>query len=106
MTKRSLRVLPIEWKASAEAELLEILAYISDRNELAAERLYQRIQQDLEHASEHPYLFKPSLRIPGAREIVNHPNYSVLYRVTSICIQVVNVVHSRRQFPDGGGFFY
>jgi plasmid stabilization system protein ParE len=30
-------VLPVEWKASADADLLEILAYISERNELAAE---------------------------------------------------------------------
>ena len=67
-------MLPVEWKASADAELLEILAYISDRNEQAAERLYERIQRDLEHASEHPYIFKPSLRVPGAREIVTHPS--------------------------------
>ena len=60
-------MLPVEWKGSADAELLEILAYISDRNEQAAERLYERIQRDLEHASEHPYIFKPSLRVPGAR---------------------------------------
>jgi len=95
-------VLPVEWKPSAEADLLEILAYISDRNELAAERLYEHIQQDLVHASEHPYLFKPSLRAPGAREIVTHPNYLILYRVTSSCIEVVNVVHARQQFPVGG----
>jgi len=95
-------VLPVEWKAPANAELLEILAYISDRNELAAERLYERIQQDLEHASEHPYIFKQSFRVPGAREIVTHPNYLILYRVTSTCIEVVNVVHARREFPNGG----
>lgn len=93
-------MLPVEWKASADAELLEILAYISDRNEQAAERLYERIQQDLEHASEHPYIFKSSLRVPGAREIVTHPNYLILYRVTSSCIEVVNVVHARREFPS------
>jgi len=92
-------VLPVEWKASADADLLEILAYISERNELAAERLYERIQQDLVHASEHPYLFKPSRRVSGAREIVTHPNYVILYRVTRTCIEVVNVVHARRQFP-------
>jgi addiction module RelE/StbE family toxin len=92
-------VLPVEWKASADAELLEILAYISDRNEQAAEKLYERIQHDLEHASEHPYIFKSSSRVPGAREIVTHPNYLILYRVTSTCIEVVNVVHARREFP-------
>jgi toxin ParE1/3/4 len=93
-------VLPVEWKASADADLMEILAFISDRNHVAAERLYERIQKDLEHASEHPYLFKRSERVPGAREIVTHPNYLVLYHVTSTCIEVVNVVHARQEFPS------
>lgn len=99
MSAKTHSVLPIEWKASADAELLEILAFISERNALAAQRLYEGIKQDLEHASEHPYLFKPSLRVPGAREIVTHPNYILLYRVTSSCIEVVNMVHARREFP-------
>ena len=92
-------MLPVEWKASADADLLEILDSISEHNEQAAERLFDRIQYDLEHAAEHPYLFKPSQRIPGMREIVTHPNYVVLYRVTATCIEVVNVVHARREFP-------
>jgi len=92
-------VLPVEWKASANADLLKILDSISEHNEQAAERLFDRIQYDLEHAAEHPYLFKPSQRIPGMREIVTHPNYIVFYRVTATCIEVVNVVHARREFP-------
>jgi len=92
-------VLPVEWKASAQADLLDILAYIRERNAQAAEQLFERIQKDLEHASEHPYLFKPSLRVSGAREIVTHPNYLILYRVTTTCIEVVTVVHARREFP-------
>jgi toxin ParE1/3/4 len=78
---------------------LEILDYISERNEQAALRLFECIEQDLEHAAEHPYLFKSSLRVPGMREIVTHPNYVIFYRVTATCIEVVNVVHVRRQFP-------
>jgi plasmid stabilization system protein ParE len=92
-------VLPVEWKASADADLLGILESISEHDEQAAERLFDRIQYDLEHAAEHPYLFKPSQRIPGMREIVTHPNYIVFYRVTATCIEVVNVVHVRREFP-------
>jgi len=41
----------------------------------------------------------PSQRILGLREIVVHPNYIVLYRVAATCIEVVNVVHARREFP-------
>ncbi|EPX8660772.1 type II toxin-antitoxin system RelE/ParE family toxin, partial [Shigella sonnei] len=35
----------------------------------------------------------------GLREIVTHPNYIILYRVTASSIEVVNIVHSRRQYP-------
>ena len=93
-------MLPVEWTASANADLLEILDFISDRNEQAAEWLFNRIQYDLEHASEHPYLFKPSERIPGTREIVTHPNYVIFYLVTVTCIEVVSVVHSRQEYPS------
>jgi toxin ParE1/3/4 len=37
--------------------------------------------------------------VPGLREVVAHPNYVVLYRVAAACIEVVAVVHARRQFP-------
>ena len=50
--------------------------------------------------SEHPYLYRQSERVPGLREIVAHPNYIVLYRVAASRIEVVNVVHARRQFPE------
>ena len=53
-------MLLIEWTASAKLDLLEILDYIAERNEKAADRLFERIEQDLEHAAEHPYLFKSS----------------------------------------------
>ncbi|EEX9459584.1 type II toxin-antitoxin system RelE/ParE family toxin, partial [Escherichia coli] len=31
--------------------------------------------------------------------IVAHPNYIILYRVTTSSVEVVNVIHARRQFP-------
>ncbi|WP_353747698.1 type II toxin-antitoxin system RelE/ParE family toxin, partial [Shigella sp. FJ200801] len=49
--------------------------------------------------TEHPYLYPPSERVLGLREIVTHPNYIILYRVTASSIEVVNIVHSRRQYP-------
>jgi toxin ParE1/3/4 len=92
-------VLLIEWTPAASVDLLEILDYISERNERAASDLYERIERDLEHAAAHPYLFKSSQRVPGLREIVTHPNYVIFYQVDTVCIKVVNVVHARREFP-------
>lgn len=92
-------MLAIEWTAAAELDLREILSFISDRNVTAAEELCQRIPHDLEQAAGHPYLFRSSFRIAGLREIVVHPNYIVFYRVGIACIEVINVVHVRREFP-------
>ena len=92
-------MLPIEWRASARADLQQILDFISERNEPAADRLFAQMQTDLEHAAEHPYLYKSSQRIPGLREIVTHPNYVIFYRVSAEYIEVVTVVHARREFP-------
>ena len=92
-------MLLIEWTPTARLDLLEILGYIAERNEQAAYCLFERIEHDVEHAAEHPYLFKASQRVPGLREIVTHPNYIVFYQVTAASIKVVNVVHARREFP-------
>lgn len=92
-------MLLIEWTPTAQADLLEILDYFAERNKQAAHRLFERIEQDLEHAAEHPYLFKPRPRLPGLRKIVTHPRYIVFCQVTATSIKVVNVVHARREFP-------
>ena len=92
-------MLPIEWRTEASIDLLEILDFIAERNEQAAFDLHERIERALEHLSEHPYLYKPSLRRAGARELVAHPNYIVFYEVTDK-VEILAVVHARREFPD------
>lgn len=69
-------------------------------NPPAARHLHQRVTASVLTVSEHPYLFRQSEHFPGLREIVAHPDYIVLYRVTATCIEVVNVVHARREFPS------
>ncbi|WP_210160690.1 type II toxin-antitoxin system RelE/ParE family toxin [Bartonella vinsonii] len=35
----------------------------------------------------------------GLREIIAHPNYLILYRVTARKIEIVTVAHAHREFP-------
>lgn len=95
--------LPVLWRSSARDDVREIVAYIASRNVLAARRLRQRIEDSVLRVTEYPYLYRQSDRVPGLREIVAHPNYLVLYRVTATHVEVVNVVHARRAFPGGEG---
>ena len=92
--------LPIVWRSSARGDLAQIIKYVADVNPPAARRLRNRLMASVLPVSEHPYLFRQNESSPGLREIVAHPNYIVLYRVTATCIEVVNVVHARRQFPE------
>ena len=92
-------MLPILWRASARDDLAEIIGYIALENPPAARRLKRLLEASVLPAAEHPYLYPQSERLPGLREIVAHPNYLVLYRVTAACIEVLTVIHARREFP-------
>lgn len=92
--------LPIIWRLSARSDLAAIIRYVANVNPLAARRLRQVLMESVLPVSEHPYLYRQSQTIPAMREIVAHPNYIVYYRVTASCIEVVNVIHTRREFPD------
>ena len=95
-------MLPIVWKASARNDLREIVRYIANANPAAARRMKSLLEASVLPASTFPYMYRMSERVLGLREIVAHPNYIVLYRVTATRIEVVNVVHARRQFPAQG----
>jgi toxin ParE1/3/4 len=87
----------VEWRPEARAELLQILNYIGDRHVVAASDLGQAIEMVTSVLPEHPYLYRFG-RVPGTREIVVHPNYLVVYRVTDR-IEIVSVLHARQEYP-------
>ena len=88
----------IVWREAARANLAEMVAYISADNPAAARQLRDAIEESVLPLIEHPFLYK-SGRARGTREIVVHPNYIVIYRVTTHEIEVVTVVHARRRYP-------
>ena len=91
-------MLPVLWRSKARLSLVQINNYIADRNPTAAQRLKDAIEQAASNLPQHPYLYRPGL-VAGTREIVVHPNYVVVYRVTSSAIEIINVLHSRQEYP-------
>ena len=91
-------MLKISWRPTATEDLADIIAYIAERSPQAARNIKQRIESAVLPVAEHPYLYRPG-RVPGTREIVAHPNYVVVYKVTDSAIEVVNVVHARTEYP-------
>ncbi|EFN4420772.1 type II toxin-antitoxin system RelE/ParE family toxin [Escherichia coli] len=93
-------MLPVLWLPSARDDLRQIITYIAKENPPAARRLKIRIETSVLSLSEHPYLYPPSERVSGLREIVAHPNYIILYRVAASSIEIVSVTHARQQYPS------
>ena len=91
-------MLPIFWRVSARDSLASIIFHISEHDPPAARRMRQLIEASILPAAEHPYLFRAG-RVSGTREIVAHPNYVLIYCVTDERIEVMDVLHSRQQYP-------
>ncbi len=91
-------MLPILWRAEARANLATILEYVAERNPQAALDLYNDIERVVSQLPQHPYLYRLG-RVAGTRELVAHPNYIVVYRVSGSAIEIVSILHSRRQYP-------
>ena len=92
-------MLPVVWRASARDDLRQIIGYIANENPAAARRMKGLLEASIMPVAEYPYMYRASERVPGLREIVAHPNYIVLYRVAETRIEIVGVVHARREFP-------
>jgi toxin ParE1/3/4 len=87
----------VEWRPEARAELRAILEYIIERNVAAANDLNEAIEAATTALPDHPLLYRIG-RVPGIREIVVHPNYLVVYRISD-WIEVVTVLHARQKYP-------
>lgn len=84
---------------AAECDLREIHDSIAADNVTAAERLLAEVQQSCENLSRHPRLGvgRDDL-LPGLRLIVVRRMYVVFYRIQDEEIEIVRIVHGRRDF--------
>lgn len=91
-------MLPIIWRKRAKRNLAAIIEFIANENPAAAIKIKEIIQDAILPVSEHPYLYK-SGRVGGTRELVAHPNFILVYRITNTDVEVVSVLHSRQEYP-------
>ncbi|HEY1395504.1 type II toxin-antitoxin system RelE/ParE family toxin [Roseateles sp.] len=90
----------LEWRPRAHLRYRLIIAEIARHNTLAAEELRRLIWKKLRFAMAFPKLYRASSRVDGIREIVVTANYLVPYRITSNSLEVLDVVHARRDWPN------
>ncbi|HEX8238671.1 MAG TPA: type II toxin-antitoxin system RelE/ParE family toxin [Allosphingosinicella sp.] len=86
------------WRAEALADLKSIVEYIADRNAPAALRLRSAIEACADRLRERPFMYRPG-RVQGTREAVVHPNYILIYEIGAAAVEIMAVVHARRQYP-------
>ncbi|MEK7343906.1 MAG: type II toxin-antitoxin system RelE/ParE family toxin [Pseudomonadota bacterium] len=86
------------WRPKAQQDARNILDYISDRNPAAALRLADLFEQTAEKIADHPYMHRPG-RVTDTREAIVTPNYILIYRVVGDRIEVINIKHTRQQYP-------
>lgn len=87
----------VDWRPEARTQLWQTLNYIADRNAVAASQLNAVIEAATSALPLHPYLYRFG-KVAGTREIVVHPNYVVVYRVTDR-IEILNLLHARQAYP-------
>ena len=91
-----------EWKATAIADLLTIVDYISDHNPAAAQALKDEIEDKTSRLAKHPQMYRVG-RIEGTRELVVRRNYVVVYAEGPGAVTILRVLHAAQQWPDHGG---
>lgn len=91
-------MLRLEWKATAVADLLAIVDYISDDNPDAAQVLKDEIEAKVSRLRERPRLYRVG-RVEGTREMVVRSNYIVVYAEDADTVTILRVLHAAQQWP-------
>lgn len=91
-------MLNLKWKATATADLLAIVDYISDDNPDAAQALKDEIEAKTSRIPDNPQLYRVG-RVDGTRELVVRPNYIVVYAEDDSAVTILRVLHAAQQWP-------
>ena len=89
----------LEWKATAIADLLAIVDYISDDNPDAAQALIDEIEEKTSRLPDHPQMYRVG-RVDGTREMVVRSNYIVVYAEDASAVLILRVLHAAQQWPQ------
>ena len=83
----------IRWLPPAENSLLDIVAYIAEDKPDAAVLFAGRLRTSIASLARLPHGGRVG-RVAGTRELVVHPNYIVVYRVTADSVDILRIRHA------------
>ena len=88
--------LPIVWRPEARQDWFRILDFISDRSPQGAVTLESLLNQSLDRICRFPHLYREG-RVEGTREALFRPNYFYDYRGCAERVEILSVLHARRE---------
>lgn len=90
----------LDHSPAARADLIDIWLYIGAENPRAADRVLDSIDRRLQELLQHPYagLLRDDVG-PGVRRVVIG-RYLAFYRVSEQAIEVLRVLHGKRQIDE------
>ena len=87
----------------AKADIFDIWSYIADNNEEAADRVERAIYDACAFVAEGPMRghIRPDLTSRSLRfwTVTRYPNYAVIYRPETVPLEIVAVMHGKRNIP-------
>jgi addiction module RelE/StbE family toxin len=89
----------LEWTSTALLNLADILDYVAGESPQGAATLSAEIQTRAARIESNPNLYRTG-RVRGTRECVVTENYLMVYRITTDAVQILNVLHTRQQWPN------
>ena len=89
----------VEWLPQAERNRQSQLAYIAERNPLAAIAVGDLIEAAVARLADHPEIAPPG-RVRGTRElVVTGTPYVVVYRVERAAAVILRLLHGAQLWP-------
>lgn len=87
----------LEWKIEALSDRERIMDFIALDKPQAAFDLDSKFEKTADKLKDQPKLFKPG-RIKGTREAIVHPNYVLVYAVSSDIVTILRVLHTSQSW--------
>ena len=90
-------MLSVNWMPEAISDLADIVDYIELDNPYVAARIHELLRVSAMTLGE-MHLGRKG-RVAGTRERLAHPSYLIVYRINSQSIDILNIIHTKRQYP-------
>ena len=88
----------LEWKIEALSDRERIMDFIALDKPQAAFELDSLFEKTADNLKDRLKLFKPG-RMKGTIEAIVHPNYVLVYTVSSEIVTILRVLHSSQVWP-------